>query len=283
MRSLGFVAVVLGLAVLPGQPVEATTAPYNLTFGISGQFVALRWQGDGTTWLLEAGSAPGLSDLASAPIVSTTRLFTVSNVPPGTYYVRVRALVDGVPSAPTNEVVIQVFCTIGALDLRSTKSGLQVQFDWAPIGVVPSVQLEVGTAPGITDLVLVPLPTFPGRLIASGPPGTYYVRMRGRSGCGVGEPSNEVRIDLGVPTSCTPTLSPFNQNVTSSGTYTVSVSVASGCAWTVFTRDPGWIQPLTTSGVGSGTILYKVTLPGGGTGQIYVTTSSGRYSVNVTS
>jgi hypothetical protein len=281
--SVALVGFVLLLAALRSQPLAAA-APYELTFGTYGQFVFFRWQGTGTSWLLEAGSAPGLSDLARVPITTTTRLsFSASNVPPGTYYVRVRSLSGGVPSAPSNEVMVQVFCTIGELDLRSTKSGLHVQFDWSAIGVVPSIQLEVGTAPGMTNLAVVPLPTFPGRLIAAGPPGTYYVRVRGRSGCGAGKPSNEVRLDLGSPASCVPTLSPYNRNVTYSGMYSASVSVPSGCAWTAFTRDTGWIEPLTVSGVGSRTIFYRVTLPGGGTGQIYVTTSSGRYFVNVTS
>ena len=281
MRSTGCVGLVLLVSVLC-TPVEAA-APSGLTFGMSGQFVSLRWQGDGSTWLLEAGSASGLSDLVRQPVVSTTRLLSFANVPPGTYYVRVRALVNGVPSAPTNEVVIKVVCTIGELDLRSTKSGLNVQFTWSPIGVVPALQVEVGSAPGLSNLAVVPLPTFPTQLIATGAPGTYYVRVRGKSGCGFGQPSNEVRLDLGSSSHCVPTLSPFNRNVSFSGVYTVSVSVSGGCAWTVFTRDTGWITPITLNGVGSGTISYRVTLPGGGTGQIYVTTSSGRYYVNVTS
>jgi hypothetical protein len=48
-------------------------------------------------------------------------------------------------------------------------------------------------------------------------------------------------------------------------------------------NDPGWIEPLTPSGVGAGTISCRVTRPGGATGQIYGDDTSGRYYVNVTS
>ncbi len=55
---------------------------------------------------IEAGSEPGLSNLAVATTNDSTR--TVPNVPPGTYYVRVRAANYIGTSAPSNEVVVDV-------------------------------------------------------------------------------------------------------------------------------------------------------------------------------
>jgi hypothetical protein len=256
----------------------------SLTANVSGNSVAFRWQGEGSTWIVEAGSSPGLSNLASIPIVNAGRLFVVT-VLPGTYYVRIRQVTNGVPGPASNEVEVVVGCrSAGELDLRATVSGFQVQFDWNPIGTSSGVQLEAGTAPGASNIAVLRFPTFPTRFIANGPAGTYYVRTRPVGQCGdLGAPSNEVRIDLGSAVNCVPTLSPFNRNVFVSGTYTVSITVRSECSWTVFTRDTRWITPLTVSGTGSGTIQYRVTLPGGGTGQLYITTSSGRFSVNVTS
>ena len=60
-----------------------------------------------TTFTVEAGSAPGLSNLAFVPVMTGTTL-TVPDVPPGTYYVRVRAWNYIGASVPSNEVVVEV-------------------------------------------------------------------------------------------------------------------------------------------------------------------------------
>jgi hypothetical protein len=55
---------------------------------------------------VEAGSAPGLSNLAVLPVTGGS--LVVPNVPPGAYYVRVRALNYIGASVPSNEVVVVV-------------------------------------------------------------------------------------------------------------------------------------------------------------------------------
>jgi hypothetical protein len=60
-----------------------------------------------THFTVDAGSGPGLSDLAVLPVLAGTSL-TVPNVPPGTYYVRVRASNHIGSSAASNEVVVTV-------------------------------------------------------------------------------------------------------------------------------------------------------------------------------
>jgi hypothetical protein len=55
--------------------------------------------------VIEAGSAPGLSDLASLRVGNVTRFTTTA--PPGVYYVRVRAFNDKGNSLPSNEVVVR--------------------------------------------------------------------------------------------------------------------------------------------------------------------------------
>jgi hypothetical protein len=285
MTRLRLVAVfVAGFAFLSCDEAYAQ-APTALTASVAGGSVAFRWQGDGSTWLLEGGTAPGLANLGALPFVNTTHLYVLSNIPPGTYYVRLRAIVAGQPGPPSNEVQVVVGCrATGEFDLRSTVRGVQVQFDWSQFGVPIALQLEAGTAPGAADVAIVRLPNFPARFIAAGPPGRYYVRARPVGQCGdIGAASNEVRVDLGSAANCVPSVSPLNRNVFVSATYTATIIVPSGCTWTVFTRDTGWITPLTVDGTGSGTIQYRVTLPGGGTGQLFITTSSGRYFVNVTS
>jgi hypothetical protein len=282
LRPFSVIAVVMILILLRADTALAAD-PTDLFATVSGSLVTFRWQGDGALWVIEAGSAPGLADVGVIQFASTTRIRGFSNVPPGTYYVRVRAVVDGAAGPPSNEVVVVVGCSWGELDLRSTVLGLQVQLVWSAIGVIQGVQLEAGTAPGLSDVAVVLLPRTSDRLTATAAPGTYYVRVRPIGLCGAGPPSNEVRVNAGSGLNCVPTLSPFHRVVRVSGVYTVSIALPSGCAWDVFTRDRRWITPITTSGVGSGTIQYRVTLPGGGVGQLYITTSSGRYYVNVES
>ena len=76
--------------------------------GSSGD-VNLSWSapsgGPPAGYVIEAGSAPGLTDLASLNVGNVTSFTTTA--PPGVYYVRVRAVNDWGTSAPSNEVVVQ--------------------------------------------------------------------------------------------------------------------------------------------------------------------------------
>ena len=281
----GFSSAVVAASVMLLSAHAAFAAdPSNLTATVAGSTVTFRWDGDGSLWVLEAGSAPGLSNVGVIQFASTTRIRVFSNVPPGTYYVRVRAIVGETPGPPSNEVVTGVGCSWREFDLRSTINGRQVQLAWNVFGgqAQQGVQLEAGTAPGLANVAVLRLPSLAATFSATAAPGTYYVRVRSIGLCGAGPPSNEVQLNFGG-TNCVPTLSPFQRSVFASGTYTGTITVPSGCAWDVFTRDPRWITVLTPNGTGSGTIQYRVTLPGGGTGQLFITTTSGRYFVHVVS
>jgi hypothetical protein len=59
--------------------------------------------GSVTSYLVEAGSAPGLTDLGSFPLASVSTTLTGSAPPKGTYYLRVRAENGAGISGPTNE------------------------------------------------------------------------------------------------------------------------------------------------------------------------------------
>jgi predicted phage tail protein len=88
----------------------APERPTNLTqVGASGT-VHLRWLRPSggpvpTGYVVEAGSAPGLADLASIQVGALTS-FSAS-APPGTYYVRVRAVNARGSSPPSNEIVVR--------------------------------------------------------------------------------------------------------------------------------------------------------------------------------
>lgn len=87
-------------------------APQTLGATVQGGAVALTWtagSSDAQTvrYVVEAGSAPGLANLATFDVGLQTNL-TVPGVPPGTYYVRVRAANYTGSSAPSNEIVVTV-------------------------------------------------------------------------------------------------------------------------------------------------------------------------------
>jgi len=89
-----------------------TTAPAAesaLTSTVSGRFVSLGWAASGTitSFVLEAGYTPGASTAAVIVLDQAARAFS-SNAPPGTYYVRVRAVNACGSRGGSNEVAIIV-------------------------------------------------------------------------------------------------------------------------------------------------------------------------------
>ena len=88
----------------------APTAPGTLTFTKNGSLVTLTWGASGgapSTYLVEAGTGPGLANLVVFDIGGPGTTFA-AQAPPGVYYVRIRARNACGTSAPGNEVVIPV-------------------------------------------------------------------------------------------------------------------------------------------------------------------------------
>ena len=88
--------------------LRAPLAPTAAAATVSGSNVTLSWTdpGDVALFVLEFGVAPG-QRLASTPIGRPTAL-TVQNVPPGVYYVRLRATNEVGTSPASNEVRVVV-------------------------------------------------------------------------------------------------------------------------------------------------------------------------------
>lgn len=75
--------------------------------------------------------------------------------------------------------------------VQATVSGHDVFLTWVNIGAASSFVLDVGFAPGRTDLSLFVGPE-PFARFSGVPPGTYYMRLRGGNEVGGGRPSAEV-------------------------------------------------------------------------------------------
>lgn len=149
--------------------------------------------------MLEAGTGPGLANIASLALAAGSLTFQTAAVPPGTYFVRVRARNDGGTSGPSNEAVLVVAApTPGAptsLSAAVAPGGI-VTLTWnAPVtgSTVTGYRLEAGSAAGLANLAAMTLAAGPTTFATSGvPPGRYYVRVRALSTGVAGAPSNEV-------------------------------------------------------------------------------------------
>jgi hypothetical protein len=94
------------MAVVPAPP-----PPSDVRGSVAGGQVTVEWRagagpGLATAYRLEAGSAPGLADIAT--FQQSASVFVASGVPPRTYFVRVRALNNGGAGPASSELVITV-------------------------------------------------------------------------------------------------------------------------------------------------------------------------------
>lgn len=102
-----------GTTPTPPRGPSVPGAPVGLTQVVQGLAVQLSWGagpsgGAPTRYVLEVGSAPGLRDLIPGTDVGQQTSFAASGVPPGTYYVRVRAGNAAGLGAPSGEIIVRV-------------------------------------------------------------------------------------------------------------------------------------------------------------------------------
>ena len=199
-----------GCATVPG-------APSGLMASVNGSDVTLTWQAPGgvcpaTSYILEAGSSSGLTNLATLPTGSTSTTFSTSGVPAGTYFVRVRS--DGAAGTSTG-TSNEVSFTIGAAPcasapgapttLAAVTDGSTVSLSWVvpASGCTPSAYfLEAGSAPGLSDLAATSTGSSAPSFVATAVPnGTYYVRVRSENAAGRSNASNEVTVVVGGTSS----------------------------------------------------------------------------------
>ncbi|MEZ5416176.1 MAG: fibronectin type III domain-containing protein [Vicinamibacterales bacterium] len=180
-------------------------SPKGFTVEWVGTEAVLRWSqpaGDGTngseptSFVIEAGTAPGLADVGTIDVGPTTSFRT--KVPAGRFFVRVKAVNDEGESEPTTDLELVPAGTPAAPGapgrLVATGSSVSLTLRWqAPSGGGPvtGYQLEAGSSPGASDVSVIQTGTVTSYYTPL-PKGTYYVRVRALNAGGVGAASNEV-------------------------------------------------------------------------------------------
>ena len=176
-------------------------SPSGLTVTWSGTTATLSWTASSadsgqdvpTGYVLEAGTLPGASNVATLNVGRTTTFS--APVTSGNYFVRVRAINDLGESDPSEEIEIRAPGSPDApAALTSTATGATVDLRWRPsVGRYAATRylIEVGSAPGLSDVARQDVGDV-RRFRITVPPGVYYVRVRGVNATGVSAPSNEV-------------------------------------------------------------------------------------------
>ena len=177
----------------------------NLRSLVSGSTVVLVWDdpqtGSPSTYVIEAGSRPGASDLAVLVTGDQSRTFTASGVGSGVYMVRVRSVYSDRVSGPSNEIAVVVGGACGGppgapsgLAYSVSRSTVTLTWNAAP-GAVTSYALVAGYSPGASDAANADTGNSFTTFVAAGVGrGTYYVRLHAKNACGVSGPSNEIAV-----------------------------------------------------------------------------------------
>jgi predicted phage tail protein len=212
----------LSVHAATGAAATLSGAPQNLITSSMGSSVMLTWtapaSGDAAfSYVIEAGSAPGLADLAVVVTGSTATSFSAAGVGNGVYYVRVRAQNAAGTSAASNESTLVVAgsnpCTSAPgppAGLTITSSGSTVMLSWgAPGGLcaATSYVLQAGSSSGGSDLANANVGNATSYVATDVGAGTYFVRVRAANAFGLSAGSNEVVLTVG-PGTASPSPSP---------------------------------------------------------------------------
>jgi hypothetical protein len=195
------------LTVSPGG-MNPPGAPRNVLATLNGSELSMSWSppsplGSLDGYVLEAGSVSGASDIAVLPL-GLNSSFTYPGVPPGVYFVRVRAQ-NGAGVGPASTETLLVVGNVPGPPgppraVNGFVAGSTVSLSWmSPIsgGQAVRYRIEAGSRPGLSDLAVADSPSAATAIGFSGvAPGRYYVRLRALNAAGVGPASNEIRITV---------------------------------------------------------------------------------------
>lgn len=171
---------------------------------VAGGMVTLSWSPVGgltaSEYLLEAGTAPGLSNLYNASVGAVTALS--AQVGNGTYFVRVRGRgLGSAITAPSNEISFLVGATGQAtcsapptppIGLAGSTAGTQASVQWTAAHGATSYLVQAGSAPGLSDVYYGNVGAVVSVSAEVQPGFSAYVRVVAVNGCGQSAPSTEI-------------------------------------------------------------------------------------------
>jgi hypothetical protein len=236
------------VTIAVGEPTSVQPPKALRVSAIAGTSVTFRWQAPavGPTpvgYALEGGVLPSQT-LASFETGLAAPIFTVV-APPGSFYVRVRSLGPGGPSAVSNEILVHVSTAVAPsapTALQATASGSTLHLAWTPTfqgGAGTGAVLDVTGSLAAT----LPLPAVERISFAGVPAGTYALTVREVNAGGSSAPSAPLLVT--VPGVCAGAPEPPRN---------VLAYVVAGTSFLV------WDPPAT----GDAPTSYLVTVPGFG-------------------
>lgn len=192
-------------AVSAGASASGAASTSVVAYMKSSRYMEISWLpvGGVDAYRVEVGTSSGQTTY-SAHTGTTVVDFDTTNAPAGAYYVRVRPMVGGVPQAASNEAVVAgggmplmdtmtdaagSQCVEGPgapRQFTSGANGTSVHLAWQP-GTGPvasSYLLQVGSSPGLQNLMTVPLAGGQTSLAATAANGFYALRMISMNSCG---------------------------------------------------------------------------------------------------
>jgi subtilisin family serine protease len=173
--------------------------PSGLTVSVNVNQAQFGWTppttgGTPSIYNLIAASTPGGTPIAQLNFPAPANQLLVSNIPGGTYFVKLAAGNAGGFSAYSNEVML-VVAPPGAPTLNTaTVSSGQVGLSWTA-GAGPAATsfiIRARLAPG--GPVIASLPVTGTGITVPAPSGTYFVTVQGVNAVGVGPESNQITV-----------------------------------------------------------------------------------------
>jgi hypothetical protein len=209
-RLLSLLLATLFVGVAAAASAQTPGPPVHFHASTVADSTTLHWTppsastgGVPTGYIVQVGTTSGGSDVLNQQVGNVTS-YELGALAPGTYFLRVRALNASGVSAPSDELVLTLACTPPSsapanVTWRTSTSALQAT--WTPVPGAGDYRVEVGTAPGLSDVAVVTagsgIRTFATAALPA--PGTYYIRVRATRACGAGPASPELTITASPP------------------------------------------------------------------------------------
>lgn len=195
------------LAVLPdcvivdnGCLPRTSPPPANLQASMSGAALSLQWtlppSARRTALRLEFGSSEGRANLYSVDLQPGETSFAAAGVPPGGYVARLRSLDGAVAGPPSDDVSFAVGRPAAPLSATVGVEQSLLTFAWRPpsSGAPQSYRLDVGSAPGLSNLASVPISGQATSFQVNAPLSRYWTRLYAVNGSTASSPTPDLLV-----------------------------------------------------------------------------------------